>query len=838
MKKKIKPYIMVTCFVLILIALGCKPNHLFGSNTDWLNQHTVFAEYFRTIFYETKQILPNFAFHLGAGQNIFNFAYYGLLNPLILISYFLPFLSMTTYIQIINIVLSVTTVNLFYYFLQNKKLSPISIIISTLLFACAVPLIYHAHRHMMFVDYLPFLLLGLIGIDRYFVTNKRALITISVFLMIMISYYYSIGGLLCLAIYYVYQYLNHNKDKSLKDFLKSSVSFVVPCGIGILSAAVLLLPTIYVILTGRSDSTTGINLLSLLKLLIPQLNVKTFLYDSYNLGLTSISLMALVILLLSKEKSLRYLSGACLFITLIPIVMYLLNGALYVRSKVLIPFLPLFLLVSAEGINKIVNKKYYLSFTKWLIISIVILVIIGYLYHYEWFYLLAVIADIVITLGLLYLYQKKRKNYFLGGIVLIAILINVSVNQIEDYVSIDKYKQINDSSITKSMEQIELEDKSLYRMKQLNYNLPTINKIYTTKHYLPSVYSSIQNENYKEFYNNYLGTSIANRNSLMISNTSNYFFDNLVGVKYLIGKNKELDSILGYDKIDSYVYKNQMAYPLMYATAHLYSEDEFDNLSYKDQIGVMLGNAVVKNENSNVISTTIDSVALDYTMEDKLNISKDNERYHFTVTKPTKLEIDLTKPLANQILLLNFDILNEVSCQEGDRTITINGKVNKITCEDWIYNNHNRQFNYVLANKTLAKLTIEIEPGVYEIGNIETLVLDYDDIKNYNKDVDEFVLDSDKMITDTISGHINVTRKGYFITSIPYDKGFTIMLDKKLVAYEQVNKGFIGFPINEGYHTINIKYEAPLVKEGKILSLLGGILFLGLITYDKKHQKK
>ena len=72
---------------------------LWGSKVDWQAQHTVIPEYFRQLFYDTGDIFPSFAPNLGAGENIYDFAYYGLYNPLILISYLLPFVQMADYIM-------------------------------------------------------------------------------------------------------------------------------------------------------------------------------------------------------------------------------------------------------------------------------------------------------------------------------------------------------------------------------------------------------------------------------------------------------------------------------------------------------------------------------------------------------------------------------------------------------------------------------------------------------------------------------------------------------------------------------------------------------------------
>ena len=75
MKKNRNNYLILIIYGLGLIFLLLGLNHVYGSITDWFNQHTIFPDYFRNFFYETKQILPDMAFNIGAGQNIYNFSY-------------------------------------------------------------------------------------------------------------------------------------------------------------------------------------------------------------------------------------------------------------------------------------------------------------------------------------------------------------------------------------------------------------------------------------------------------------------------------------------------------------------------------------------------------------------------------------------------------------------------------------------------------------------------------------------------------------------------------------------------------------------------------------------
>ena len=179
--KQDKKYIVIMIFLILGLGfIFFLSPFIFGSKTDWLGQHTAFPEYFRNLFYQTGNFFPNFSIHLGAGQNIFNFAYYGLLNPIILLSYFLPFVPMQTYIIVTSLLSILVSMILLYYFFKPKLGDKIAFF-SVILYFFACPIIFHAHRHIMFVNYMPFLILGLIGVDNYFIKKKTGYMTWSVF---------------------------------------------------------------------------------------------------------------------------------------------------------------------------------------------------------------------------------------------------------------------------------------------------------------------------------------------------------------------------------------------------------------------------------------------------------------------------------------------------------------------------------------------------------------------------------------------------------------------------------------------------------------------------------
>ena len=56
---------LIVCFVGLVIT---RFKYEYGSTMDWETQHYEIPNYFRTHFYETGDLFPDFAMNLGGGQ--------------------------------------------------------------------------------------------------------------------------------------------------------------------------------------------------------------------------------------------------------------------------------------------------------------------------------------------------------------------------------------------------------------------------------------------------------------------------------------------------------------------------------------------------------------------------------------------------------------------------------------------------------------------------------------------------------------------------------------------------------------------------------------------------
>lgn len=769
--------ILVIIYLLIISIKSRLGNYILGSTTDFETQHYLIPEYFRNLFYETGDLFPNFAFNLGGGQNIYYLSYYGLFSPIILISYLLPMIEMLDYLIFTMGLVVLSSVSLFYFYLRKNNYSHLISFLCSFIFLCSTPLIFHSNRHIMFINYMPFLILGFYGIDQFITKKKSFLLIISVLLMILTSYYFSISGIVVLFILALFKYIKNNKYK-LKDIFSFSIKLIIRFFISIMISAILILPTFYTLLNGRENSSSNY-------LLSELFNIDLFmLHDNYSMGLTYICLIGTIFLLFKRDKAHRLLSLIILLISTIPVFSYILNGFLYISNKVLIPFIPLVLFNLAE----------FLSITfksKWL------------------------------------------KNSLIIYIIFSSLFLCVKFNMEETLI-----KKENNNLYEETSSYIKNIDDDFYRINFSFMKDKYTNKISSLDEYKTTIYSSSINKNYKDLYNYLFNNSYPYRSDHIMNSSNNILFQMYMNEKYLV-TDYEYDYI--YEKIyndELKIYKNNYTLPLGYATNNIINEKNFEKLEYPENIINMLGRVVTKDKTNTKLIKSTTKIDYELISSENLNYEKKDNGYIITSTEEGKLQLKLQEDTKNKIIIINFDILKDASCSNGDLGIKINDVENILTCKGSKYPNHNYNFNYVIIGNKNNILDIKFNKGEYNIDNIKVSSIDFNLLKNINNSIDPFIIDKTKNSGDQINGNILVTENGYFTLSIPYDRGFNIYIDGEKIDYFKINKYFIGFKINKGNHNIKIIYKAPLKTISIVITVIGIITFLILLILEKNKRHK
>ena len=853
--KRYIPYLLLTGLTLFFCRMFVGRYGIFGAKVDWLSQHSVLPDYFRQQFYATGKLFPEFAANLGGGQNIYHFAYYGLYSPLILPSYLLPFVKMSDYIMAVSITGLTASVLLFYYWLKSRKTDAGTAFILSLMFLLAGPMIGQYSGQIMFVDYMPFLCLALIGVDRYFEQEKSGLFTISVFLMIMTSFYFSIGGMLTLVLYGLHRYFEQREEcrVTVSTFLIDGLCFVRPMLLAVLMGSFFLVPTALALTGGRSKGQN----ISLATFFVPQITVERFAYSIYGIGLTTLVITVLLTGLLYRKVYEKVLTYGCVIVLAIPVFAYLLNGGLYIRDKVFIPFLPLLCYLIAIYLEKC--RKRELSFIAG-IVPYIITTIFVYIARNQfvskgigksiWKVLLAESILFLICYVLYCAMKRHRKEtkeilmLALPSVICLAVTMNTFYQMKTDrYVSHKLYRDVAGEHNRQAVKEALKDDDRYYRTEQMgsdDENAADLNRIWDVDQNITSIYSSAYNPDYQTFRQKTFGLEEPFRNGMMQSVSKNPVFQRMMGVRYIVSDS----DVPGYARVKKCgkkgIYQNKDAAPVMYATDQVMTEEEYQKLPFPYNQTALLEYAVVggytESEDQNIM-TAYKPVSL------KKADTQDGWKIHAKKMKKTTFSIRQVQrettqrqERKKQILFLSFRVDN--ARPNKDVAVWINGIRNKLSAKDHVYYNENKTFTYAVPLKDGEDtISVVFGKGKYQLSHVQAYLGSLPE-RSETLYQSEVQVDKKQTKDNVIQGMIQVKNDGWFITSIPYDTHFKIYIDGKEKKIQKVNTAFLGCKLERGKHEVKIVYHAPGAVAGKVLSLIGIAGFLSLLAGEKRKRKK
>ena len=890
--KQLLPYILLALLSVGACWFFAGRYGIFGAKVDWISQHSVIPELFRQQFYDTGNFFPDFTLQAGGGQNIYNFAYYGLYSPAILLSYLFPLVSMSAYIMAVSVGSLALSVMLLHYWLSCRGFNRKICFGVSLLFLLAGPMIVQSYSQIMFVNYMPWLLLSFLGADRYldFVkiirgeakphpvregVRAHTILIIGVCGMILTSFYFSIGGILALAVYGLCRYIKMEEKAEgvtkvtvWRDFIKAAAGYVFSMGISVLLSGILLVPTAYSLMQGNHIQSGY----TWKDLLFPQMPVKELFYQSYGVGLTTLLLTVLLTGLFYRKWQERLLSQISLVLLVIPAFAWILNGGLYIRGKVWIPFLPLFCYMIAIYIKKQTEKQVNVKIS-----AAAYLVTLLFVWHtdtkYSFILLAEGIALLVFYLAFCYLVVCRKKKgqelwLLVPSVCFLAVFLTVCMPNKTCVLEPEFYKTVTNRSYSRLEQKIEKKmtkangDSGMYRIEEVGnsrFKAADLNRIRGRKQYLSSIYSSAYSTEYQNFRKDTFGVEQPFRNLMMQSVSENAEFSYLMGVRYILSEK----NIPGYRKIMQdgkvAVYENKEVLPMAYVTDQTISDSEYDSLKYPYNQTVFEKAVVVQGKEAQAVQSiksegskdrqihnvTAQSVKAgtkevqnvttgDKKKDDieKLNIS--GSFWKIRTRKQTQKEITFgRKAKEGEVLYVRFQVKNH-RCGK-DVAVWLNGVRNKLTAKTHIYYNGNTMFTYAVAlNKGEEKAKLLLDSGDYDVKNVEAYMGQTEQTFSYHI----FQTDWKRTKGNRIEGTVKGMADGYFVTSVPYDKGFTVKVDGHTVKTEKVNKAFLGFRIGAGTHRVKITYHSPGKRAGMLVSVVGIFLFAGWMALISLQIKR
>ncbi|MDR3151973.1 MAG: YfhO family protein [Bifidobacteriaceae bacterium] len=836
-------WLFLILFTIISAIYTNSKGLLFTQVYDYMTQHVPLLDNLRNQFYQTGKIIPEFMPNLGGGQNAFNYVYYGLANPLIMPSYFLPFISSYNYLLGI-MTLTILAVFTLTHFWLRKRFSVLISAVGSLAILLAPAILFSHHNEYMYIDYMPFLILAFHGIDKIIYKNKYLGFIIAGFLIGLTSFYFLPACFAAMGIYFIYVYLERissNKKQSFKirEFLQLAGKTVFGLLISLGLIMFIFLPTAIASMQGRISTKT---VYSLQDLLMPNLYFLgnnhgiDFMVENTPLGYCTIGVVFVVLLVFSKAKKNIVTSILFIIISIFPIFNYLLNMSYYIDLRATLPLLPLFSLLLAEFFefanSFLLKRKLFIKVP--LIKKIKVPLI-----KKSFLSILGIVLIMSISVPALQKTLPTMDKRYTYKNFNIAEKLNVEADQVLGAYN-DNSNNDNGNSDNSNSDNSNIND--IYRSTYIaDGAAKRPNNLLSSNYFTNSIYTSSNNINWSNYMRHELW-SIPGLAFMpwFLKNTDSVFENTTLGVKYIFTmpsdlsysskidiesfQNKKLSS-LGYQKISSHIWENKAAFSIGYATNNIFSDiSQMDEMYSKAAItqGISVNGSQTRLPNIDKFKKiNLNNMFNYYNKSSDALIINEKDNHEFDYKLPRKLH--------NELLFIKLKF-NDSVVQNGEqeRNMTINDITNGFNFRKQ-YQTKDREFRYIIQpiDQDLENLKIRVTSGYWPIESIEAFTMPLADLQAAKQKFDQ--MNVTKFNTDGLEGNINITRPNSVLAlSLGYDPGFTLKVDGKEQPIFMANGGIIGSNISSGFHNIELTYKAPYYRLGIIISF---ITLFGLLAY-------
>lgn len=724
---KFFPYVLLTGLTFFLMLSPLDSGEFFGSEGDWYSQHAGIAENIRQMMLSSHSLVPQYS-TAGGGCNMYDYAYYGLLRPDIIFSCLIPKVPMKYIIAVYALLGSAVSVNLCYYWLCSRRQGQFSAFTASVLFISSTAF-YHAHHQIVFINYMPFLIIALIGIDRLVEKGKSGWMFFGIFFIYIHSFFYAFS---CLTVGFIYYVSRIGQMRRNGESFPHSLSRTFPCtfsltvkafGIVFISAmmgAVLLVPAGLAILS--TDKDGGKFVTEPMKLIEPFAGL---LHTPYGCGMTVLTLILIIYCLWLRDY--RFPATIVLIFTSVPAVWLALNGFLYPRTKILIPLLPLIAYLCGGALQNLIQE---------------------------------------LPAG------KRLSTAVRTAICLLLILplsISYSVNRKDDYIRTDDIRQNRFTA----EELISFIDDTGYRCDFLadsfvNCNMPIGGEVFRT-----AMYSSVTNNLYGDFFYDTMKNPISLRNRVVLIPNQNPFFNEFMGIRYLVAKEAYLPpNYQVIRKRNGYVLaENSDVRPICYGTSSLISKEDFNQLQFPETLEALVSRTVVNGDTTEKFTSHIrrskpapsDISVFQFAMSDVRGKEWGNAREGVKETVRGKVKGKIPGK---------------------DYAVDICGMRNLLSGESAPYPNHNHTFTYIFpAGKGEEALAEIKENGDIDMEKVSVWALDKKYLRQQEITLPVFKERGESGDGRTMfEGSIEMEEDGYFVTSFPYKKGYQVTVDGKGIS--------------------------------------------------------
>lgn len=831
-------FIPFTLLLLYYISFNVYP---FGERSilmsDMNTQYVYFMAVFRKILLGKENFI--YSFHMGLGGNMLSLIAYYLASPFNLILVLFPE-SMIQEAMAVIILLKVGCMGLSsaYFFRQERKSSNITTLVFSTSYAFMSYVIIF-NMHIMWLDGLIFLPLIAHEVGKLKEKNRNPRLITYIALCLLTNFY--IAYMICIftPIWLGYKMVSTIEQCRFVDVMKRIGVLLYHGILGAALSTFLLVPTIISLLYGNGTTLNDNNIHYTLFDIIRALYFGV--YDTIRPGGIPLLYTGIITIILVgfyffspkiQHVEKIYSVGVLLFFYTSVKVKFLylawhgFDAPTWFETR--FSFIVAFFLLNLayQAVNKLEKTKRTVFITVGEALFFTIGIIVNRL---EFTMLQAILNAGFFIIYNIFLWLYLERNMKFKKIILLVICVELFASACMSKQGMQlqapyHYREDFNYEMGKGktvVDDLKKQDPQVYRLEKYFdfHDNDALSQSYMGLSMFTSIYYPDVNRAFAR-----LGIDATARQSSYVGTT--VFTDSLFGIKYVLSHSKQDSLNRDYSVIgDTYVYKNPYAYDLFTVV----NKSVLDINPEKYMNPFTLQNRLIQKiyNTQETVFTLVDYTATLHNVHEYINneakigyekINQDEDAY---------VEYTIYKNDAQIIYAF-------IRAYSGKATI----KVNHETVSEFLGSlNRISNVDGVLANDKKITIQLQLDGPKLTIQPRQFYAFNTRLFDSLSKNLDSHI-EYTKFSNTHIKFKTTVTSDNQvMISSVPYDRGWTVKVNHKEVKPQEVIGGFMGIPVSEGDNEIELTFRPVGLSIGLMISVATAI-FLLFFTYGHTRKKR
>ena len=840
---------------------------------------------------------PLWDFSIGPGMDIITtLNYYGVGDPLNLLTVFVPLAKMElgyAFLIILRIYLAGVT---FSTYCNEMKCGRWNTLCGAFAYAFCGYALYAGVRHPFFLNPMIILPLLLLGIEKIFKKKKPYVFILSVFYAAItgVYFFYMLG--IMAGIYFIIRCWSFCEGNKIKRVLSHIGNFAIYTATGILLSGILFIHNIIGLLSSTRMRTEHV----VETFFNPNYywHAPISFLSSFGPGAWSfmgyVSLVAIgIFMMFSYRRKYTQLKIGFIILSImlcIPYAGHIMNGFSYVANRwiwgygfllafIMTMMLPKIVKMDAKRFKALlVVASIYLSYVAWFLLGENTTARVRGLSKLAIIQYSIVLVVLILSFAWSYVVQKKdaktgmkRRHIVIKIALLLTVIVNIFL-QSKWYYSPQGYNYVaeflpSDTVYNRQTEVANVvgvinDNDSFYRYSENAYDTGFLpNGALVSQINSNALYFSLVDENYVEYMEEMACNDIVDPARIK-GLDSRVGLNAIAGTKYYITEtNKESYVPYGYTKLfvngRFSAYKNEHSLPLGYTYRNYIQREEYELLSTVQKEHALLQGVILDEKAANLQMVEPEKTVqkLDFGLKCKKGVTASDGK--FVVTKKNAIAVIDTQGLADSETFLTMSNLKyqppkgkEESLSraiieiEDEGTKNTNGQavVKKIDIRTpyytWYVDRHNFTVNMGYSKEAKNQLIIKFtQKGEYTFDEMEIICQPMTDYATKVAKLKEETLENVVIGTNKVNGTINLEETKFLCMSIPYSKGWTLYVDGEKRELLRANTAYMGVELEAGHHEIELRYFTPYLKMSIMCTIVGMMLFAGIVILDKRKRK-